>query len=678
VIGRPRALVLLVSAAAALSVLPTIGAPRARAAAPPATFEVGAAIGNFSPPRFGTWRHDPADCVAGTPLAAVYDGRRQWEFEEPYIDRKGVGHYVLGDPYIDCNHNGRYDGNFLGGGGNNPRYYDYVADPVTARAFVVANGRQNLAIEVLDQEGFFEVYADQIRALVAAAGVHLDRIVISSTHDESAPDTLGLGGPSQAVSGTNDYFLHYLEHVAAATIVRAYRERQPAYIRYAQAVEPANLRQCWSSYPFVDAQLMPVMQAVNAATGAVIVTAASVSQHAETLGFNPDPVQADWVSADWPNFFRVELQEHYGGVAIEFAGAVGSVETPQVFSGDISRTPQQFQDISHPAGCRSEFLSDGSAVPTGYWTETKSLGVDLARAVEQALDDSAQWSASDTIWSATDEVCLPLSNALFLAAGAAGVFAHHPAYVDNCRVQVPPAPNGSLVGNEIRTEVAAYQIGDGGFLNLPGEVFPFTYLGGFLGPEDMPFPQYPMTPLLMAYLHTRWRFFIGLSEDMAGYIFPRGNGVGVPGEYPISNPTANSTDRFGCGHSDDSESVSSQAGPILGRAMMALLTAHYGGPESIVTGRYVLPDGRLSRNPLGLTDSIGCSVDETFQADGPAVAVWVPGRGVVRPAAWLDLDGQAQSVPDRNTRGWIDAAGHHHWLWVFPDIPGAPPRVVVP
>ena len=68
-------------------------------------------------------------------------------------------------------------------------------------------------------------------------------------------------------------------------------------------------------------------------------------------------------------------------------------------------------------------------------------------------------------------------------------------------------------------------------------------------------------------MHTPYRFIDGLAEDMVGYIFPCGNGVGVPGEYPVSNPSADSADRFGCGHSDDSESASSDAGNVIGRPM---------------------------------------------------------------------------------------------------------------
>ena len=84
------------------------------------------------------------------------------------------------------------------------------------------------------------------------------------------------------------------------------------------------MRQCWSSYPYVDDQLMPVLQAVGT-DGTPIATLASVSQHAETLGFNSNPTEKTWLSADWPHFFRQALEQRYGGIAIEMAGSVGSV-----------------------------------------------------------------------------------------------------------------------------------------------------------------------------------------------------------------------------------------------------------------------------------------------------------------------------------------------------------------
>jgi hypothetical protein len=119
--------------------------------------------------------------------------------------------------------------------------------------------------------------------------------------------------------------------------------------------------------------------------------------------------------------------------------------------------------------------------------------------------------------------------------------------------------------------------------------------------------------------------------------------------------------------------VSAKAADKLGRALVAILS-HHDATERVEQGRYVLPDGRLSRNPEGTTDTIKCTgTDAQFGSDGgPARGVWEPGRGVIVPAAWLDLGGRPQATADRNTRGYIDSSGRRHWLDVFGDIAGQP------
>jgi hypothetical protein len=638
----------------------------------PARFKVGAAVADFSPPLAGNVPGGSFNCdTTGT-----YNGARPFAFTEPYIDVAGLGHYTPGDPFLDCNGNGRWDGNLLGGGSGTPRFYTKVADPVTARAFVVSNGKHTIAVEVVDQEGLFDTYQQQIRDRVAADGVHLDGIFISATHDESAPDSLGLGGVDNTTSGTNDYWLQYLIAQSAKAIEDAYHRMRPATIRYTETLEPSNVRQCWSSYPFVDDQQIPVLQAIGT-NGKAIVTLASVSQHAETLGFNSGTPELDaqhnWISADWINFFRQSVQRRFGGVAIEMAGAVGSVESPEVYSGPISRTPQQFLNVNHPAGCRTLFntpvgpdVAGTGHVPLGYTGETKAFGDDIADSVITALDSrSTHTSTSDVIWGARESVCVPEANLLFQLGSELGVFAHRPGFNSDCSVQFPVAPNGATQGTSALSSVASFQIGDGQFISIPGEAFPFTYLGSFLGPQDMPDPSQPMTPMLMPHLHTPYRFIDGLAEDMLGYIFPAGNAVGIP---TASNPNPSSTDRFGCGHSDDSESTGPDTGEIIGNALVSLLDAHGGQPETEVTGRYVLPDGTLSRNPLGGPDSLKCNTDETFTPDGPAIGVELAGGQIVHPRAWMSLSGLPQSTPDRDTRGYFDARGQRVWLNVFPDV----------
>ncbi len=645
-------LIVASSVPVALASAGATGASNAPRTARVGLFSVGAAVESITPPLAGALAHDPALCSTDP----SYNGPHHFALEEPYTDAAHTGAYEPGDPYVDCNGDGRWDGIMLGGGGNNPRFATTVADPITARAIAISNGRRTIVVETLDNEGVFNVYQQEIRAKVAADGYHTDGIFISATHDESAPDTIGISGVNQLTSGVDAYYARFMVQRSAVAIEEALQRRVPALIRYAEAIEPATLRQCWSSYPFVDDQLMPAMQAIGYG-GRVIATLGDVSQHAETLGFNPDPAQQLWVSADWPHFFRTALEARYGGVAIEMAGSVGSVETPEVFPGPISRTPQTFIDESHPAGCRTLFAANGTPEPVGYTAETQALGVALAGAVSDAIDHSATWSTSNVLWGARRNACVTLTNQLFVLGAQLGVFADRPGYDDHCTVEHPPAANGATSGTELETQVAAFGIGDGEFVSVPGEVFPFTYLRGFLGPNDLPHAGLALPPWIIPHMHARYRFVDGLAEDMLGYIFPRGNGVGVPGE-PGSN---DGTDRFGCGHSDDSESTGSGTADVVGNALVGLLDAHSGAPEDIRQGRYVLPGDTLSRDPLGMPASIKCNVDTVFHATAPAVAVSVGGQVIV-PHQWMSLSGRPQSHPDRNTRGWIDNSGTRHWL----------------
>ncbi len=652
---------------------PAGGYTRAGASSRGASFRAGAAVASFSPPVRGHAPGDRSSCAG----AGAFTGPRPFAFEEPYTDTNHNGHYDLGEPFLDCNHNSRWDGNLLGGGGNTPRFYDHVADPVGARALVVGNGHQTIAIEVVDQEGLFDVYQQQIRARVARDGYHLNNIFISATHDESAPDSLGLGGVTATTSGVNSYWTAYMVRQSALAIEQAYKKLRPARIRYTEVLEPANVRQCWSSYPFVDDEHVPVLEAVTP-SGKVIATLASVSQHAETLGFNGGTPLLDaqnaWISADWVSFFRDTLQRRLGGVGIEMAGSVGSVESPEVYAATIGRTPQAFLDASHPAGCRTLFNAGSTPdlagmlhTPLGYNGETRAYGVDMAGSVIAALrSGSYRLSRSNVIWGRRSNICVPLDNALFAFGASLGVFAARPGYNANCTVPAPILANGSSAGQALLSQVAAFQIGDGEFLALPGEVFPFTYLRGFLGPQDMPDPRKALPPWLLPHMHTPFRFIDGLAEDMIGYIFPSGNAVGIP---TASNFNPSDRDRFGCGHSDDSEAISPSSADIVGRALVRLLDNHGGPPESVVTGRYVLPGGTLSRDPLGGPE-IKCTTDTRFIAAAhPAVAVILASRRRVTPLAWMSLSGLPQRVPDRDTRGYFGAHGRRVWLNVYPGMP---------
>jgi hypothetical protein len=670
-------------------------------------FTVGASAVDITPPFAGTLAADPANCdVSGT-----YNGPHLFALEEPYLDVNQNGRYDAGDPtdpsvfgpepFLDCPAptangdlrppDGRWDGIYLDGGGGSNRIPTEVLDPIWMRTIVVGNGTTTIAITAADQEGIFKEIWDLVRQKVRSdGGFGLDEMFMSSTHDESAPDTIGIGGPSATVSGVDPFYVEFMIAQAARSIEEAAQSMRPAVISFAQ-VHPNDLIPCWSSYPFVADESVGVMQAREPASGQVIATLVNYGIHSEELGFSNDAEDRLHLSSDWPHFARQALEQFYGGTAVVMAGAVGSVEMPKVFDDARSFMPVDTHSIPGNGGCRTIYDTSGPYAPYGYTLSNQARGERIALWAARALD-AGEPSRSSTIAFARTSLFVTLDNVLFKAAGAAGVFTYKKIYMNG--VEQPQAPNGSENGDQVKTDIGWFQIGDGQFVTTPGELFPFTYARDFSGVDDLAVPEFgPPHGWVMAAMTAKWRFIEGLGEDMVGYIFPRSNAVGVP---TTDNPEPDDTDRFGCGHSDDGEAANAAAGDVLNDALLPLLPVpplRRNPLEQIRAGRYIWSDGSLHRSPMG-EGRHGCDDATrvfTPAPDGGAIGVWVLPAGVtefargvgkiyrLRPSAlgpvrhsahWMDLRGQAADVPSTQTRGVRLGRKRKIWIDVFPETTG--------
>jgi len=651
----------------------------------------GAASVDITPPAAGT-APDPADCrPVGTP--GIYDGPRQFALEEPYKDLNGNGHYdapdpangVAGEPFLDCPTptalgglrppDGRWDGIYLGGGDCCDRLASKTLDPLEADALVVANGSKRIAIVTADNEGVFKEIWDEVRAKVAADGVRLDAVFPSSTHDESAPDTIGITGPTQTTSGVDPFYVEFLVGRISSAIEKAAADVQPARVRYGRVLAD-DLMPCWSSYPFTADESVGAMQVVSAHGDNVFATLVNYGIHAEDLGFSSSTKH--YVSGDWWHFLRTSIRARYGdSPVLSMAGMVGSVEMPRILSGPFDRTPVGEHEDPSLDGCRTIYQGPPETVPHegGYDTYTKTLGERVAGWAERALDEGA-WSRSDQISYAVETIQAPVTNLLFLAAGPACVFDYRILYTDGIPTGtgIPPACGA---GNQIATDVGYFRIGDGSFVTAPGELFPFTYAHDFHGASGEAAPTAgPVHGWVLAQLGGRWRFVQGLGEDLSGYIFPADNEVGTP---TPSNPNGNDVDRFGCHHVDDAEASSGQEGDVVDDALTALLprSPH----DQVRSGRYVYADGSLHRDPTG-DGLLGCDPATsgfTAAPGGGAVGVTVATAGATSYDArtattytpgsagvqWMDLDGRPQAAPDQQTRGFLLPDGTHVWVDVY-------------
>jgi hypothetical protein len=652
----------------------------------PGLFRVGAAAEDVTPPLAGS-APNPAACAG----ADAYPGPHLLSLEEPYTDTNGNGHYDHGEPFLDCPTptaggdvlppDGRWDGIYLGGGNCCNRQPTAVLDPIWARTIVVSQGGRTISLTSVDNEGVFKEIWDQVRAKVRADGVTgIDAMLFSSTHDESAPDTIGITGPDEFTSGVDPFYVQFLVERTALSIEEAYAALRPALIRYGE-VRPDDMVTCWSSYPYVADEAIGVLQAVDL-RGRPVVTLLNYGIHAEELGFSSDAQDRLHLSSDWHHFARQALEAHFGGVAITVGGTMGSVEMPQIYPTPRDLTPVNEYSSQGNGGCRTIYATDDTRVPYGYELSTRARGERIASWAERALE-AGRFSRTNVVDVHQQTLFMPLDNALFTVASDIGVIAGKTPFHDGVALQRRPdgSIDAGLLPNEFQTEVVWFRIGDGEFVNAPGELFPYTYARSFGGPEDEAVPDASEPPpWILARLTQPWRFVVGIGEDMVGYIFPHTNAVGVP----KTLGDVSDVDRFGCGHSDDGEAAAEAAGDIVSTALASILPP---STDPVRVGRYVDRDGGLHRSPLGDGGQACTGPGNVFQPipGGEAVGVWILPPGVTAfapgigwrihvgphgPWRWMDLRGRPEAHASTQTRGVIGPDGHRIWVDVFPETTG--------
>ncbi len=688
----------------------------------------------------------PPSCSAKTPAGTTpqqyFNGIRLFAFEDPYHVDPGsprdeydpTAGGGAGEPF--CKLDGRpfrvpeyghvidpstrYEGIYLAGGDGQNRTAKAILpdDPLGAQAIVFERPGTRLALVELDSIGTFNADFQRIRDLVARQRPDLRglQIVISSTHDESAPDPLGIWGPTQTTTGVDHLYVNWEVARVASAIERAADRARPARLKLGEALDPGNFLPCFSSYPYLADRHIHVLSAVAAGTGARIATLMEYGIHDESLGFSGEPLRglplkgpdrADprgyyrrVMAGDYGGFFRRDVQARVGGVAMVMAGPNGSVEMPVVYPAGthVSRTPVPGPGVHAPATNGDKALGDCGRTAERPPAGRAPLTVDQlarARALGRFLSSDALTTlarapyTNDTALSIRSSPELTLSlrnNFLFNFAARLGLFPDRPVY---------QSPDGSYA---LKTQVSMIRIANAQMITMPGEVFPQSTIRGYFGPRDMAFPQEPITPWLATEMTAPHRFFLGLSQDMIGYLMPPGNFVGDcvaddgmghcvttqatddPWHSWELVPAHGNNDRFGQHHSDDSESL----GPV--EATIAAATARLlalAPDRRAITrpGRYIDPDGTLDRSPLhGAVGVWVLSPGETFAA-GHGVIYVFPGHRLpsgVRAGrtalAVMDYDGLAQRRVSDGTAGVLDGCPDSPlrvYVDVYPDLRGA-------
>ncbi len=648
-------------------------------AAPPALaagFQAGAGRETITPPAWPSPAADAADAkfapLFATACAAFADHGR-FALQEPFTDSDGNGQWDPGEPWCDANANGRWDGIYAD---NNRGPATGVHDDLDVRAVALSDGSHKPVVYAsVDQIGLFDFYTEEARTILKRDyGVDAD-LVVSADHNESSPDSIGLFGPVTTPvgvglrSGIDEYYMDYMADRIAHAAADSVHALRPArlYAHQVQGAIPDGAS--GSHYPllpglsarisdqFPTAVALPnddriaavdpklgVLQA-RAGDGTPIFTIMSFAAHNQEMG----NAGAE-LSADWPGAFERSFDSSHPGMAMYLVGDNGSEEDPQT------------EPPAVPNGSENH-----TNVATQY-VQAQATGERFAAVVSDAARDASALRPGDVLLHRR-QICVPLENNGFVALAAAGEFGRRQGWAcDPSGNPVAPVPNGAIVptaSNSFRTFVGYADIGpDLQLIQNPAESFPALMLGSPFGADevscDMPNPAVPTWHARAAY-----RFQVGLADDLIGYLIPAwGFASGTPGLF--SNPCYQ--DEHGHRHKLESESVGPTGGNDVANTTAAMLDASH-DPTAHVDdgGRFVLPDGSLSRWPTG---AVGALLHDGSLIGAPTTAGFGT-RAVDRTGVFMDYDGQPQARPDVTTRGMLvlDARGcpvARHYLNVFP------------
>ena len=427
-----------------------------------------------------------------------HNGR--WDTGEPFEDDRG-------NDALDSSSKGKYDGIFLAGFGNN-RLATGKHDDLWARALVLEYETTKIAIVSIDVIGYYSkanYYGlGEIKKLVDPK-LGVTEILVASTHDHEAPDTIGAWGPNVLSDGKYPKYLRFIDrqiakaiNKAAASTVRTVMKLGSTDPVVSPSIAGMQTRTRGRPPDFFDQELrvMQFFDGSGTTLDRVIATVINWNTHPESMESGNT-----LITSDFPHAVREAVEKKYGGTAIYISGDIGAVE----IIGDSNNKADdriRFDGKEYP-------LKPGSKRPDYTFERTEAIGRDVAKAVFDALGRS-EWSGVSGIDLKKATLRAPMDNAGYLFLASKGVLDTMPMPREGERP-------------DLETTVYAITIGDAQIITTPGELFPEV----FYGVEKyrrrdctQADTRRPAEPGVRDRMTKKYKFVFGLCPDEFGYIVP--------------------------------------------------------------------------------------------------------------------------------------------------------------
>lgn len=383
------------------------------------------------------------------------------------------------EPYDDVNGDNHFDGVWIAGF-QSKRAAMGVHDPITATAIVLSQDGEYVAIVSYDAIGVLENRIRDLKDLLEEQGFDRDRLLFTSTHAHTAPDTVGIWGIDEdLITGLYPPYMETIVPGVYDALETAAGSMVP--VTPTQGIAQMSDDPTLNGEPFGGVNPDPSVVggindirdpiipadavwslALEGETGRV-ATLVSGSGHPEVSGSDHS-----LLSADYPGYMRDYLERRHGGVAMFLPGAVGGMQ-----SALGSPLPQLDDD--------GERVVDGAGDPVyltggqlgGDWDLARSWGILVAQAAERATTDTSTWEGLSVAHS---EFLIPVNNISFKLAFQVGLLDTPDEYV----VQDSSCPGWGSDDDLFGCVPAGswmVRLGPSTLVSFPGELFPELFYG---------------------------------------------------------------------------------------------------------------------------------------------------------------------------------------------------------
>ncbi|MEW4455725.1 hypothetical protein AB1L30_23860 [Bremerella sp. JC817] len=367
-----------------------------------------------------------------------------------------------------------------------------VHDPLFARAMMLSDGKQKIALVSLDVVGWSYPSTVKIREQLP----EIDYVIICSTHNHEGPDTIGIWGESPIKRGSDDRYNARIESTVVGLVQQLNTQLQPVTAEYAKIDRPDLIQD--NRLPEVLDPTLRVLRFRSTIDHSYVGLLVQGTSHPESLG-----PKNTLITADFPGYTIQRLEEHFDCPTVYVSGAIGGLLAP----------PEE-----------GVFNRQGVAEELGTFAYAQTYGQMIADALATALESSQpiELAPFDIV---RQEIAIPIDNPLYRLARSLNVI-RRVSYEWTGR----PESWGQQVTREYRperaaaiTEVAVIRLGELYLLSIPGELYPELVTGQIPNPaeEHADFPDAPIEPHIAAMVNEKPYILLGLSNDEIGYILPK-------------------------------------------------------------------------------------------------------------------------------------------------------------